>query len=509
MKAANRVVKNTMYLYARMGITIFSSLYATRLILNALGVSDFGIFNLIAGLISMLIFLNTSMTQASQRFMSYAQGKGDKKEQVSVFSVSMMLHLVVAILSIIILELVEPFLFEHVLKIDLDRVDAAKTIYQYMVVSSFFIILSVPYDAVINAHENMLFVAILGIFESFLKLGIALFITYTLSDRLVVYGLLALCLSIIIMLIKVIYSIKKYEEVQLNIKKNFDRLVFHKMSKFIGYTLLGSVTSLVANYGIGLVLNVFFGTIVNAAQGIVAQVSGQLGAFANTMMKALNPMITKSEGAGNREMMLDASFVGAKIAFFLLVFFYVPILLEMPIIFKYWLVNIPDYTIVFCTLLLLRNLVEQLYLTLGTAIISVGNIKHLQITNSILNIFPLVISYILFSLGFQPYYLYIVFFVYALLQGGIYIFFAKKECGMSLEKYFKKVVFRSLFPSALIFVIVAIPHVMMQEGLERLLTIIVINLFVFPSVIWLFGLTELEQQFVKQVVDKIKIKMHL
>ncbi len=509
MKSANRVFKNTMFLYMRMSITVFSSLYATRLILNALGASDFGIFNLISGLITMLIFLNASMTQASQRFMSYAQGKGDSREQVGIFSVSVILHLLIAILSAILLEGVEPLLFSHVLKIDPDRVDAAKTIYQFMIVSSFFVIISVPYDAVINAHENMLFVAVLGVLESFLKLGIALFITQSDSDRLVIYGSLMALLSMIIMIIKAIYSHNKYKEVQTNVRKNFDRLIFDKMLRFVGYTLLSSSVSLISGYGIGIVLNIFFGTIVNAAQGIVAQVSGQLGVFANTMMKALNPLITKSEGAGNRKMMLDASFIGIKISFFLLAFFYVPVILEMPIIFKYWLVNIPQYTIVFCTLLLVRNLIEQLYVTLATAIISVGNIKNFQIYTSILNIVPLPVSYILFNYGYPPYFLYIVFLLYSFCRGVIFILFAKKECDMSIRSYFKQVVMKSIIPFVFIFLIATIPHIFMNEGIYRLLTVIIVNTFAFLLIVWLFGLTELEKQFIKQIINKIRTKVHL
>ena len=509
MKSANRVFKNTMFLYMRMAITVFISLYTTRLILNALGASDFGIFNLIGGLITMLIFLNASMTQASQRFMSYAQGKGDIKEQMGIFSVSVILHLLIAILSIILLEVAEPLLFRHVLKIDSNRIYAAKTIYQFMIVSSFFVIISVPFDAVINAHENMLFVAVLGVIESFFKLGIALFITQNDSDKLVIYGLLIAILSMAMVIIKAIYSHNKYDEVQISIKKNFDRAVFDKMLSFVGYTLLSSSISLISGYGIGIVLNIFFGTIVNAAQGIVNQVGGQLGAFANTMMKALNPLITKSEGSGNRQMMLDTSFVGTKISFFLLVFFYVPFLLEMPIIFKYWLINIPQYTIIFCTLMLARKLVEQLYVTLSAAIISVGNIKNFQIYNSILNLFPLPVSYVLFRYGYPPYFLYIVFLFYSLCQVVVFVLFAKKECGMSIRSYFKKVIVKSIIPFTLIFFIVAIPHIFMNEGLYRLLTVIAVNIPTFLLIVWFFGLTELEKQFIKQIIDKIRIKVHM
>ncbi len=504
MQAANRVIKNTMFLYARMGITIFSSLYATRLILSALGVSDFGIFNLVGGLITMLIFLNAAMTQASQRFMSHAHGKGDNTEQRSIFNISLVLHFTIALLAVLLLESLGPFLFDGLLKIDPDRIDAAKTIYQFMIVSTFFIIISVPYNAVINANEDMLFVAILGIFESLLKLGIAIYITQSLGDKLIVFGLLMALLSMIIMFIKSFYSHKKYEDVRINIRKYFDKALFKDMISFTGYTLIGQSTSIITGYGQGFILNIFFGTIVNAAQGVVGQVSGQLGAFAGTMLKALNPMITKSEGAGNRQLMLNASFAGSKISFFLLIFFYIPVILEMPTIFNYWLVEVPEYTIVFCTLLLLRNLIEQLYITLYSSIASVGNIKHFQIYNAILNIFPLPIIYMLFSFGFSPVALYVVFIFYSIFQGSLYLFFAKRECGMSIKSYFEEVIAKSLLTLFAITLIVLVPYFLVEVEPYRLLSVVVVNIFAFLFVVWFIGLSKIEKDFIRQLVKRKK-----
>jgi O-antigen/teichoic acid export membrane protein len=504
MQAAKRVVKNTIFLYVKMGITIFSSLYATRLILNALGINDFGIFNLIGGLITMLIFLNAAMTQASQRFMSYAHGKKDSAEQRNIFNISIVLHLIIGFFAVLLLESLGLFLFDDILKIDLDRVDAAKIIYQFMIVSTFFIIISVPYDAVINANEDMLFIAILGIFESLLKLGIAIYITLYLGDKLIVFGFLMAFLSMVVVGIKIFYSHKKYKDVKINFRKYFDKSLFKNMSSFTGYTLIGQSTSTISNYGQGFMLNIFFGTIVNAAQGIVGQVSGQLGSFAATMLRALNPMITKSEGAGNRELMLNTSFVGSRISFFLLIFFYVPIILEMPVIFNYWLVEIPEYTIVFCKLLLMRNLIEQLYTTLYSTIASVGNIKHFQIYNAILNIFPLPVIYILFSLGFSPVALYVVFIFYSIFQGGLYLFFAKRECGISIKKYFKEVILKSLVTLLVIILIVLVPYFLVEVEPYRLLSVVIVNIFAFSLAVWTIGLSKIEKDFILQLIKRKK-----
>ncbi len=504
MHSANKVFNNTMFLYMRMGVTVFTSLYATRLILNALGASDFGIFTLVGGLISMLVFLNSAMATASQRFMSFAQGKGDPREEKSVFNISVLLHIGIALLLAIVLELLGPYFFNHLLNIDPERIDTAKMIYQFMILSTFFTVLSVPYDAVINANENMFFVAVLGVFESLLKLGIAFYITQISGDKLIVFGYLTALLSVIVMVIKSFYSHRKYAEVEIHIKKYFDKALFHKMTSFAGYSFLGMSTQMIANYGQGIILNIFFGTIVNAAQGIVAQVSGQLGAFARTILMALNPMITKSEGAGNRELMLKASFAGSRISFFLLIFFYIPILFEMPLIFEFWLVNVPEYTIVFCTLLLIRNLIEQLYVILSDSILSVGNIKSFQIYNSILNLLPLPLSYFLFSLGYPPYALYIIFIFYTLLQGSTYLYYAKKECGMSLKSYFDEVIIKAAIPFAIIFAIVAVPHFLIESDLYRFVSVIAVHTISFFITVWLLGLSEKEKAFILQRVSRKK-----
>ena len=508
MQAANRVFKNTMFLYMKMAITVFSSLYATRLVLAALGANDFGIFALVAGLISMLVFLNSAMSISSQRFMSFAKGKQDLQEEKSVFNISTVLHIIIAFIVVVFLELLGPYLFDNVLTIDPDRIATAKLIYQFMILSTFFSILAVPYDAVINANEDMLFVAILGIFESFFKLGIAIYITNIVGDKLIVYGYTMATLAIIIMFIKLIYSYRKYEEVTINLNKYFDKRLFKKMYTFAGYTFIGNSTQMIMSYGQGIVLNIFFGTIVNAAQGIVGQVSGQLGAFALTMSKALNPMIMKSEGSGNRQLMLEASFTGTKISFFLLIFFYVPVIIEMDTIFSYWLVTVPEYVIIFGKLLLFRNLIEQLYITLYASILSVGNIKSFQVYNAVLNLFPLPIAYLFFTLGYSPVSIYIIFIFYSLFQGAIYIYYAKKECGMSIRLYFQDVVYKSIMPSLIIFLIVFFVHMLFNDELSRLGAVMFTNFFTFLFVIWFFGLTTNEKEFIFQLVLKMKKKVY-
>ena len=507
MQAANRVAKNTLILYARMAITVFISLYATRLVLLALGAADFGVFNVVGGAIAMLTFLNAAMASATQRFMSYAQGEGNDQKQKNIFNVSVLLHFFIAIAVVLLLEGAGYFLFNGVLKIDADRMDEAKLIFQFLIVSTFFTIVSVPYDAVINAHENMLFVAILGILESILKLSIAFFITYTAFDKLASYGLLMASLAVLLLIIRRIYCHRKYEEVEINIRKHFDKELFKKMTSFAGWSFLGSSSSMIANYGQGIVINMFFGTVVNAAQGVAGQVSGQLGVFANVMLKALNPVIAKSEGAGDRNLMLKASLLGSKVSFFMLMFFYIPVLIEMPLIFKFWLKEVPEYAIIFCRLLLIRNLIEQLFLTLSFSIAAVGNIRQFQIVKSGLNFLPLLVSYILFSYAYPPYFLYLVFITYSIFNAGVILFFSKKYCGLSILSFLKYTASRVFVSFVLIVTVAVLPVLFMPEGLIRFLLVSGISFIAFLVIVWFVGLRNEEREIfgrmIKNITDKI------
>ena len=500
-------MKNTGILYVRMGITVFISLYSTRLILNSLGVDDFGIFNVVAGSIAMLTFLNTAMAAATQRFMSFAQGAGDFDKLKSIFNVSLVLHLSIAILVLLLLEGVGYILLNGVLKIPEARVGAAKIIFQFAIASTFFTIISVPYDAVINAHENMFLFAILGILEALIKLAIAIYITYTAYDQLLVYGLLMALMSIFLLVIRQVYCTRKYEECRMNVKKYFSKPIFSEMTSFAGWSFLGSSSSMVANYGQGIIMNVFFGTVVNTAQGISGQVSGQLGAFAVTMLKALNPLIAKSEGANNRELLVKATFVGSKASFFLLMIFYVPVLIEMPYIFKIWLKNVPDFAVIFCRLLLLRNLVEQLYITLSASIAATGNIRKYQIYISVLTFFPLVVSYVLFYFGAPAYAMYIVFIIYTTLTAIMTIYFAQLVFNLPVKQYLVNVILRCLTTLLITASISIMPLLLMSPSIERLACVLLISTLSFTVTAYLFGFSPDEKKQIVILIQKIGTKL--
>lgn len=504
METSKRVIKNTGILYAKMGITVFISLYTTKVLLNSLGAVDFGIFNVVGGAIIMLTFLNTAMAAATQRFMSYAEGEGNKDKQKRIFTVSIALHIIIAILLFAFLQIVGYYLFEYVFNMPSQRVDSAKWVYQFMVISTLFSVISVPYDAVMNAHENMMLYSILGVIESFAKLGIAIYISITSFDKLVVYGLLIACLTIILLIARRVYCHRNYQECEINFKLYFDKSIFRELTSFAGWSFLGSSTSIVSFYGQGVVMNTFFGTVVNAAHGIAAQVSGQLSAFAVTMQKALNPTIAKSAGAGNESLMLRASMIGSKVSFFLLMFFFIPVLVEMPYIFNIWLKSVPEYAVIFCRLLLIRNLIEQLFVTLGASIVAKGNIRSYQIFSSALGVFPLIVTFLLFKIGYPPYYLYIVFICYSVLRSFQILYYAKKNCNLPILFFSKTVMIRCIVSFIIVISLSFIPVMLIKEpSLIRLALVGITSSCSFIIAVWLTGFTRDEKTQVSHMLNHL------
>lgn len=506
MQTANRVIKNTGFLYAKMGITMFISLYTTRLILNALGASDFGLFNVVGGAISMLGFLKATMSGATQRFMSFYEGKGDSEKQKQIFNVSTILHIAIAILLGIVLIIAGFFFFNGIMNIPNDRVFAAKVIYASLTLSVMFTMISVPYEAVLNAHENMLYYSIIGVIESLLKLAAALIIVNFAGDKLVLYGILMAAIPFLIRTIMQIYCRRKYTECIISPRRYWNNDMMKEMINFAGWRFWGSTTGLISNYGQNLIINYYFGTLVNAAQGVANQITGQLMTFSNNMLKALNPVITKKEGEGNRREMLSASFTGSKLSFALLAIFAVPFIIEMPLLLNLWLKNTPEYAIIFCRLLLIRMLVEQLFGTIATSIFAVGEIKAFTISVSVLALLPLVFSALVFHLGYAPWYLYIIYLVSVLIRSfGLFLYYGKKVCGLNIKQFLFDVVFKSIAGVILATVIaISIQYFFKENEMTRLFSVFVLYIPSFMIFYYFVTLNNQERKVINSLISLLR-----
>lgn len=503
-KTANRVIKNTGFLYAKMGITMFISLYTTRLILNALGSSDFGIYSVVGGAISMLGFLHVAMSSATQRFMSFYQGKGDEAKQKEIFNVSLVLHFGIAIFLGVILLIAGYFFFNGVLSIPEGRVYAAKIVFGSLIISTMFTVMSVPYEAVLNAHENMLYYSIVGVIESVLKLSVAFIVVNYLGDKLELYGILMACIPLLVLTVMRVYCHKKYKECIIAPKRFWDKSLLKEMTSFAGWNFLSISSGMISQYGMGIVLNNFFGVILNTALGIANQLNGQLMAFSNNMMKAVNPVIMKSEGAGNRTLMLKTSMLSAKFSYLMLAFFAIPFIIETPYILKVWLKNIPDWAIIFVRLQLLRSLVEQLSLMISKTIDAQGDIKSFTIVSSIVNILPILLSMVLFYLGFPPYYLYIVWIIcWGILKGIVILNFAHRKCNLNYKEYFFKVVYPTISISVIVFGAGYLVTIYKSSDFLRLILVSAVTTLTFISVYAIGLITKEEKLLFSQLLKKV------
>ena len=436
----NRIVKNTFFLYGKMLITIFFTLYTTRLVLKSLGVVDYGVFGVIGGAVNMLGFLSASMAATTQRFMSYSEGTGNLEDKRQVFNVSVILHFIIAICACLLLCSFSYLFFDKIINVPVERLYAAKVVYYSMVFSVTVTVLSVPYDAVINSHENMLYYSIVGIIDSFVKLIIAIYIATSVSgDKLIVYGILMAVLSIVVMIVMQIYCHKYYSECVFKPLTYFSKKKLKQMSSFASWKLSTQFTSMVGNYGAGLLMNHYFGAVINAAISIASQVISQLQSFSNNMIKAVNPAIVKSEGENNRESMLQVSMYSCKYSFLIFAIFAAPALVCLDKLLVWWLVDVPQWAYLMTLVGILRSLNECLLLPLETSIGATGKIRGNSFYSSLINIFPLLLLVILFYIGYSPMaYIVVSFSVWGIIYELKTVYFANKVCRLNIKIFFNE-----------------------------------------------------------------------
>lgn len=487
-----------------MGITVFISLWTTRLVLNALGTSDFGIFGIVGGAIAMLGFLNASMSNTTQRYMSFSQGEQDEHKQRLIFNNSLVIHIMIALVLFVILELAVYPMFKYILNLPAERLFAAHCLYQFLIMSTIFTVISVPYDAAINAHENMRFYAILGGIESFLKLFVAFLVVNTLYDKLIVYGLLMAFIPLILLVTKYIYCSRKYKECRALLKRYYQKSTSIELIKFAGWIFVDAVGSLFGNNGGDIVMNHFFGPSMNAAGNIGSQLRGQMLAFSNSMLKAINPVIYKKEGEGERDGMLNYTLTGAKLSFLLFAFLAIPFVIDSAYILKIWLLNVPAWTVVFSRLQMLTGLGEQLTIILGTAVAASGNIKNNCIFSGVAHIAPIPIYIYLFYIGADPYWLYLIILInFVFIIGGYKIFQCHIQCGLNIQRYIKEVVMPCIFCSLISFIAGWIIKAYFCDSFFRLITIFsVTDVILFMSSYYLM-LNIPEKKYIASVLKRL------
>lgn len=433
-----RVLKNTVVLYIKIISSTLIWLYLTRVVLDVLGVEDYGIYTLIAGVIAILSFVNTALMSSTQRFLSIALGEGDENKVKQYFSAGMIIHISIALIIVLFLEAVGPFLFDGFLNIPETRLSVAKQMYQLMIASTFFTIVGVPYSAAINAYEDMWFTGIVQIIGTFFKLGVIILFSLLDSDKLLVYTIWITFITIAEVAVQYIWC-KYYYYTCKNICYSISdsKSLIKEMIGFTGWNTLGAFAVVGRNQGVTTVLNVFFGPRINGIFGIANQVDGQLINFANTLTAVITPQIIKSEGQGDRKKLLFLSVFSSKLAYFLSAVFALPLLLELHLILKVWLKEVPEYTDLYCRVILYTFLVCELYPGLSRGLQAVGQIKWQKILSSIAVLLPIPIGVVLYRLDFPHFSIIYVMLVAQILSAGITIYYSNKYYNLQVLSFLR------------------------------------------------------------------------
>lgn len=402
MNSSNTLIaKNTLFLYFRMLFTVFVGLYTSRVILRVLGVEGFGIYNVVGGIVMMFSFLNAGMVASSQRFISYELGKNDIKSLRKVFSMSVSIHIFLALLILLLAETVGLWFLNVKLNIASECMYAANWVYQCSILTFMLTVISVPYNACIVAHEHMKAYSYISIMEIFLKLLAVIILPLSSWDKLIVYSSLILLIAFIIRLAYGVYC--RYNFIECKCQCIKDKSLFVEMFSFAGWSFIGNLGFSVKDQGINILINLFFGVAMNTARGIAYQVSSVISGFVANFQMALNPQIIKRYASGEIESMILLVFRGAKYSLFLLMVMVVPFYIRAPYVLQLWLGNVPEYTVTFLRLTLIMAMVDSMAGPLVTAMQATGRIRIFQLVISVIMLANLPLSYFFLSLGCKPY----------------------------------------------------------------------------------------------------------
>ena len=406
--ANKRIAKNTLVLYVRMLFTMGISLFTSRVILQTLGVEDYGISSVVGGVISMFTFINAAMVSSTQRYLNFELVRGDANQLRSVFSTSLQIHALIALAIIVLSETVGLWFLNEKLVIPEARMTAAMWVYQCSILSCAVSIMSTPYNAVIVAHEKMSAFAYISILDVSLKLLVVYLLVVLPFDKLIILAILNLLVQLFIRYIYTLYCHRHFPESYFQFR--FNKTLFKEMFGFAGWSFWGNLAAILYTQGLNMMLNIFFGPIVNAARGIAVQVQSAVQQFVGGFQTALNPQITKNYASNNLPQMHSLMFRSARFSFLLLFFLSLPVLMETNFILTLWLKTVPDDAVIFTQIMICISLI---YTTANPCIIAnqaTGKVKIYQMVVGGILLLILPISYVVLKLGAPAYSVFIVHF---------------------------------------------------------------------------------------------------
>ncbi len=497
-----RIAKNTLLLYFRMLFMMVVSLYTSRVILNALGVEDFGIYNVVGGVVAMFTVISGSLSAAISRFITYELGKGDQSKLNKIFSASVTIQLLLSLIIVVLIESVGVWFLNAKMTIPADRVTAANWVLQFSIITFVINLISVPYNAAIIAHERMSAFAYISILEAIGKLAIAFFIMWSPIDKLIYYAILMCTVAVIVRLTYGHYCKKHFTECTYHF--HWDKDILKQMFGFAGWNFIGASSVVFRDQGGNIILNIFFGPTVNAARGIANQVNTAITGFVQNFMTALNPQITKSYASGDGEYMMTLIFQGARLSFYMLLLLSLPVLINTHYILVIWLKIVPEHAVLFVRLILIFAMCESISNPLITAMLATGKIRNYQIVVGGLQLLNLPLSYLCLKTGFVPESILVVAIIISLACLFARLYMLRGMIGLSSILYMKNVFLNVLVVALLSAIIPYMLFCYMKETFFSFIIITLIAVLCTLVVEFYIGCNQKERFFVLNKVTIVR-----
>ena len=496
-----RIAKNTIFLYIRMLILMLVSLYTSRVVLSALGVVDYGIYNVVGGIITLFTFVNGGMISATQRYLTYEIGKSNFKQLNKVFSTSLLIHAFIAVTVFLLGETVGIWLLYEKLVIPAERMTAAFWVYQCSIIACLVNIMSVPYNAMIVANEKMSAFAYISILEAVLKLVIVYVLYITPWSKLISYSCLVLSVQIIIRFIYANYCKKHFPEAHFD--RQIDKSLLKEIASFAGWSLTTSIAYVLSSQGLNIMLNIFFGPVVNAARAIAVQIQGTVRQFVNSVQMAINPQITKNYASSQLIKMHSLMCRCARFSYILLYLLSLPLLIETEYILAIWLKTVPDNTIIFTRLILILTLLYPFSNPLIIANQATGKVKKYEMVSGLILLSLLPLSYIFLKAGTPAYFVYLINILLEFITFVFRLILIRKDINLSIS-YF---VTSAILPAVMTTIVSCIPPLLVfyyvNNNLERFVFVNCVSVLSVLISVYFLGITKEERAI---IVNKLKYK---
>lgn len=496
----NLIAKNTMYLYVRMFLIMLVSLYTVRVVVNTLGLEDYGIFNAVGGIVLILSFLSQTVTFATQRYFSYELGRNNLSQLQKVFSLSLVIYCILAVLIFLLAEIIGIWFVENKMIIPPDRLSAAKTVFHFSLLTFICSIVATPFNAIIIARENMKIYAYISIAEVFLKLSIVYLLKLDMFDKLSMYGILTFAVSFLINTIYIIYAKRSYAETYFVFVKDY--ALVKELLSYSSWTMFGTLASAANNQGLSILLNMFFGPIANASQTVARQIGHALQMFSGNIYTAVRPPMIKSFAEGEMSHVMSLFYKSSKLTFYLLYVIMLPLMLEMNYVITIWLgeatpqmVHFSNLTLIYTILLSLSNPISIIAQAANKVKIYHGIVDSFTLSS-------LILIYCAFKVGYDAIWAFIIIVVIFAIAHVIRLIILRKIIDVSLVEYLKYIILPILLVICMSLLPMSIIKGLMQEGVLRLFVVIISSTIVSLTSIWFIGLSKSEKSYVKDIIHK-------